>query len=103
METKIFLSHKKASNMKFKYTMEPFVVNTTSALPSIQNIMKSMNFQLDKKLKYDPKHVISQRKTNSRPGTYEHKEGEVLELMANKSYIEHDVNMTGDEHVVDKG
>ena len=62
-----------------------------------------MNFQLDKKLKYDPKHVISQRKTTSRLGTYEHKKDEVLALMANKSYIEHDVDMTRDEEEVDKG
>ena len=59
--------------------------------------MKSMNFQLDKKLKYDLKHVISQRKTTSRLSTYEHKEDEALSLMDNKSYIEHDVNMTRDE------
>ena len=62
-----------------------------------------MNFHLDKKLKYDPKHVISQRKTTSRLGTYEHKEDEVLALMANESYIEHDIDITGDEREVDKG
>ena len=97
MEIEIFLNHKKASNMKFKYTMEPFVVNTTFSLLIIQNIIKSMNFQLDKKLKYDPKHIISQRKIDSRMGTYEHKEDEALTLMANKSYIEHGANMRGDE------
>ena len=37
VETEIFLNHKKVLNMKFKYTMEPFVVNTTSALSIIQN------------------------------------------------------------------
>ena len=103
MEIEIFLSHKKASNMKFKYNMEPFVVNTTSSLSIIQNILKSMNFQLDKKLKYDPKHIISQTKTTLRMGTYEHKEDEALALMANKSYIEHGADMTVDEQEVDKG
>ena len=89
--------------MKFIYTIEPFVVNKTTALTIIHNIIKSMNFQLDKKLKYDPKHVISQRKTTSRLGTYEHKEDEILALMVNKSYIEHGVGMTGDEQEVEKG
>jgi hypothetical protein len=103
VEIEIFLSHKKASNMKFKYTMEPFVVNTTSSLSIIQNILKTMNFQFDKKLKYDPKHIISQRKTTSRMGTYEHKHDESLALMANKSYIEDGADMTGDEQEVDKG
>jgi len=83
--------------------MDPFVVNTTFALPIIQNIIKSMDFQLDKKLKYDPKHVISQRKETSRLGTYEHKEDEALAHMASKIYIEHDVNMTRYEQEVKKG
>ena len=59
VESEIFLKHKKASNMKFKYTIESFVVNSTVALSVIHNIMKSMNFQMDKKINYDPKHIIS--------------------------------------------
>ena len=72
----MFLKHNKASNMKFKYTIEPFVVNSTFGLIVIWNILKSMNFQSDKKAKYDPKHIISQRKLASRLGTYEHIEYE---------------------------
>ena len=37
VESEIFLKHKKASNMKFKYTIEPFVVNSTASLSIIQN------------------------------------------------------------------
>ena len=58
VESEISLKHNKASNMKFKYTIEPFVVNSTTALLVIQIIMKSMTFQLDKKINYDPKHII---------------------------------------------
>ena len=64
--------------MKFKYTMEPFVVSSTSALSIFQAILRSMIFQLDKKTKYDPKHVISQRKASCKIGTYEHQEDEEL-------------------------
>ena len=66
--------------------------------------MKSMNFQVDKKLNYDPKHIISQRKTTSRLGTYEHVENEVLALIPNHSYIEQDVNvnMSNNEQEEDK-
>lgn len=60
----------------------------TASLLVIQNIMKSMNFQLDKNINYDLKHIISQRKTTSRIGKYEHVEYEVLALIANHSYIE---------------
>ena len=86
VESEMFLKHKKASNMKFKYTIEPFVVNSTSVVIVVQSILKSMNFQDDKKAKYDPKHIISQRKLASRLGTYEHIEDEELETKANHSY-----------------
>ena len=89
--------------MKFKYTIEPFVVNSTVALSIIQDIMKSMIFQLDKKLNYDPKHVISKRKTVARLGTYEHQEDQALAVMANHSYIEQDVNMSNNDQEEDKG
>ena len=46
--------------MKFKYTMDPFVMSSTSSLSIVQTILRSMNFEFDKKTKYDPKHVISQ-------------------------------------------
>ena len=62
-----------------------------------------MNFQVDKKLNYDHKHIISQRKTTSTLGTYEHVEDEVLALIANHSYIEHDVDMSNNDQEEDKG
>lgn len=55
VESEIFLKHKKSSNIKFKYTIEPFVVDSTSALPIIQDILKTMKFELDRKVNYDPK------------------------------------------------
>lgn len=85
-ESEIFLKHKKASNMKFKYTIEPFVVNSTIALTVVQSILKSMNLQADKKAKYDPKHIKYQRKLASRLGTSEHIEDEELATKANHSY-----------------
>ena len=45
--------------MKFRYTIEPFVVSSTSAVIVVENILRSMNFQFDKKTKYDRKHEIS--------------------------------------------
>ena len=65
--------------------------------------MKSMNFQVAKKLNYDSKQIISQRKTTSRLGTYEHTEDEALALIANHSYIEQHVNMSRNEQEQDKG
>ena len=45
--------------MKFKYTIEAFVVNSIVVLIVGKSILKSMNFQVDKKMKYDAKHIIS--------------------------------------------
>ena len=84
VESEIFLKQKKDSNMKFRYT----IVSSTSVVTIVQNILRSMNFQFDKKTKYDPKHVISQRKAILKIGAYEHQEDEELEAKSNHSYIE---------------
>ena len=42
-----------------------------------------MNFQFDKKTKYDPNHAISERKAVLKIGAYEHQEDEELEAKAN--------------------
>ena len=89
--------------MKFKYIVEPFVINSTASLTIVQNILKSMNYRVVKKDNYDPKHIISQRKTTYRLGTYEHVEDEKLELKANHSYIKHDVDMSSNQQEEDKG
>ena len=86
VESEIFLKHKKASNMKFKYTMDPFVVNSTSALSIIKSILRSMDFQLDKKIKYYHKHFISQRKASCKIGKYEHQDDEELVAKTCQSY-----------------
>ena len=62
-----------------------------------------MNFQSDKKDKYDPKHIISQRKLASRLGTYDHIEDEELAAKANHSYTEHDAEMSSSGQKEDKG
>ena len=88
VESELFLKHKKASNMKFKNTIEPFVVSSTSDLSIVQTILRSMDFQLDKKTKYDPKHVTFERKACCKISNYEHQEDEELAAKANHSYVE---------------
>ena len=50
VESDLFLKHKKASNMKFKYTIDPFVVISTSALSIVQSFLKTMVFNLIRRL-----------------------------------------------------
>ena len=54
VENEIFINHKKVSSMKFKFTLEPFVVESVHVVTFIDQIMKSMNFQMDKSHRYDP-------------------------------------------------
>jgi hypothetical protein len=88
--------------MKFRYMIEPFVVISTSAITVVQNILRSMNFQFDKKTKYDPKHVISQRKAILKIGAYEHQEDGELEVKANHSHTKKDAEMSSNGQGEDK-
>jgi hypothetical protein len=53
-----FTKHKKASSMKFNFTLQPFVVKSVSLISVIDQIMKSMSFDIDKSLRYDPNKVF---------------------------------------------
>ena len=88
--------------MKFRYTIKPFVVISIYVVTIVQNILRSMKFQSDKKTKYDPKHAISQRKAVWKIGAYEHQEDEELAANANHSYTEHDAEMTSSRQEEDK-
>lgn len=66
VENDIFVQHKKASSLKFKCTMKPFVIDYFPALYKIEAILKSMGFPTDRVVKYDPKGVIDQRKNRRR-------------------------------------
>ena len=60
VENDNFLKNKKASLMKFNFTLEPFVVKSAYAITVVDQIFRSMNFETDKALRYDPKRVIHQ-------------------------------------------
>ena len=78
VENEIFIKHKKVSSMKFKFTLEPFVVEFVHVVTIIDQIMKSMNFKTYKSLRYNPKKVIHQRKLDVNLSGYEAEQDEVL-------------------------
>jgi hypothetical protein len=83
-----FIKHKKASSMKFNFTLEPFVVKSISAISVIDQIMKSMSFDTDKALRYDPSKVLHQRRLDVNLRGYEAKHDEVLAAVANTDLFE---------------
>ena len=57
-----FVKHKKASSMKFVFTLEPFVVKSIFVVAAIDQIIRSMSFDTDKSLRYDPRGIMHQRR-----------------------------------------
>ena len=58
VEQEHFVKHKKGSNIKFKYTIEPFVASNNGALQIVEDILKGMNFKKEQAINYDPKGII---------------------------------------------
>ena len=58
------------------------------AISIIDQIMESMNFEIDKSLRYDPKKLIHQRKLDVNLASYEAEQDEVLSDLANTDLLE---------------
>ena len=71
VENDNFLKNKKASTMKLNFTLEPFVVKSISTILVIDQILRSMSFEHDKALRYDPNKVIHQRRLDLNIRGYE--------------------------------
>ena len=84
-----FIKHKKASSMKFVLTLEPFVVKSIFVVISIDQIIRSMSFDKDKSLRYDPKGVMHQRRIDMSFKGYDAEHDEVLVALANTDLFEH--------------
>ena len=88
VENDNFLKSKKASTIRFKYTLEPFVVKFVAAISVIDQILKNMNFDSNKALRYDPNKVLHQRRINMNFKGYEAEHDEVLAALANIDLFE---------------
>ena len=83
-----FIKHKKASALKFVFTMEPFVVKSVLAANVLDQVLRSMGFESDKALRYDPKGVMNQRRMEASFRGYEAEQDEVLAALANTDFLE---------------
>lgn len=87
-ENDIFVQHKKASGLKFKWTVEPFVIDFFPVLYKIEIILKIMGFLTDKVVKYDPKGIMDQRKEDAGIDHYNVDLDELLAALANSDFLE---------------
>ena len=78
-----FLKAKKGCNIKFHYSIGPFVIKSTLALPIVEQILESFNFQEAQRINYDPKKIILNGKRKIICGTLEHKEVQGLTTLEN--------------------
>lgn len=84
-----FVKHKKASSLKFVFTLDPFVVKTICAANIIDQIMRSMSFDTDKAFRYDPKGTMHQIRIEMNFRGYDVEHDEVLVVLANTDLLEH--------------
>lgn len=78
-----FVKHKKASSLKFVFTLEPFVVKSILAATTIDQIIRSMSFDTDKALRYDCRGIMHQRRIDMNFKGYDVEHDEVLVALAN--------------------
>ena len=83
-----FVKHKKASSLKFVFTLEPFVVKSILATNTIDQIIRSMSFETDKALRYDPRGIMHQRRIEMNFRGYDVEHDEVLVALANTDLLE---------------
>ena len=73
--------------MKLVFTLEPFVVKSVLAANMINQILRSMGFETDKSLRYDPKGVMNQRRMEANFKGYDVEQDEVLVDLANTDFL----------------
>ena len=83
-----FIKHKNASSLKFVFTFEPFVVKIIFAANITDQILRSMSFDPDKALRYDPKGIMHQRRVEMNFKGYDVEHDEVLATLANTDLFE---------------
>ena len=88
VENENFIKHKKVSSIKFKFTLQPFEVESVYVVTIIDQIMEIMKLQTYKSLRYDPRKVIHQRKIDVNLKGYEADHDEVLDALANTDLLE---------------
>lgn len=87
-ENENFVKHKKASSLKFVFTLEPFVVKSILVANTIDQIIRSMSFDIDKSLRYDPRGIMHQRRIEMNFRGYDTEHDEVLAALANTDLLE---------------
>ena len=88
VENDNFIKHKKVSSLKFLFTLEPFVVKSVLVANIIDQILRSMGFEIDKSLIYDPKGVMNHRRMEANFKGYDAEQDEVLDALANTDFLE---------------
>jgi hypothetical protein len=69
-------SLKRSSWIKYPMTVGNFILKKEAALPIIEEVLKQLDFPQVPPVKYDPKHVISQRRQEYGRGIFQHSQAE---------------------------
>ena len=74
VEEEHILNFRKSLDIKFPWEEGPYVVKSRYALPTIDNLLKSMGFSLGAAINYDLHEVISKRSHANKNKPFEHTE-----------------------------
>ena len=84
-ENENFISFRKSSEVKFPWVVGPFIIESKSAIPVVDSLLKGMYFKTNFAVNYDPLHVISTRREVNTNKPFEHREVEGLAEKTNWS------------------
>ena len=82
-------SLKRSSWIKYPLTVGNFILKKEAALPIIEKVLKQLNFPQVSPVKYDPKHIISERRLEYRRALFQHSQAETWIGEANSLIYDH--------------
>ena len=83
VEGEHILNFRESLDIKFPWVIGPYVIKSTTALPIIDNLLRSMGFSLGSPINYDAQQVISKRILENKNNLFEHTEVDGLRDVAN--------------------
>ena len=79
LEEEHFGAFKKSSDVKFPFKIDPFVFKIKVSLNIVENLLEAMEFHKMKRLNYDPRQIILQRRQQNKNKAFEHQSVEGMD------------------------
>ena len=78
-----FGAFKKSTDVKFPFKIDPFIFKNKATLNIVENLLEAMEFHKMKRLNYDPRQIILQRRQQNKNKAFEHQSMEGMDKLVN--------------------